>query len=107
RDGHVTGVQTCALPISHLLLFRFELRELHVFSEYSAAQAKFSAGDYRLLHKKALLPAAYRSPADFIARVSHRWIRIKARLLLSCLGGANLRLRLPQGGIRFAGDLLR
>src|SRR2546422_11691034 len=31
---------------------------------------------------------------------------IKARLLLARLGRANLRLRLPQCGIRFAGDLL-
>src|SRR5437016_1316901 len=91
---------------AHFLFFRFDLREFHFVSENPPAQAEFSARDYGLFHKEALLPAAHGAPTDFIARVSHRWIRIKARLLLARLGGANLRLRLPQRGIRFAGDLL-
>ena len=88
------------------LFLRLELRELHVFSEYLAAQSQLSAGHDRLLHKKSLLSAAYRAAANFIARVANRRIRIEPRLLPPCLRRANLCLRLPQRRIRLAGDLL-
>src|SRR5206468_10476040 len=91
---------------AHLLFFSFHLRELHVSSENVSAQPEFSTRNDRLLHKKSLLPAADRSSSDFISRINHCRVRIQPGLLLACLGRANLRLRLPQCGIRITGDLL-
>src|SRR6201999_2371236 len=71
------------------LFVGFDRGELRLLAEDLAAEAKFSAGDYRLLDEKAFFAAADRATANFVACVADGWIGIHAGLLLACFCGAD------------------
>src|SRR6266702_3462852 len=62
RDGHVTGVQTCALPISYLERMSQELRQAGV-----EVDAVLAAGD----PAKEIAATAEREQVDLIAMATH------------------------------------
>src|SRR5690606_20076968 len=94
RDFHVTGVQTCALPI---MIQEGRVRQWHSQSRQELAKSKVSLSQSRITMRLSLTRAkqSARSSASMqTVRLigKHTWLCIRSTVKLSARWGANMML---------------